>query len=161
MLNVNTKGPADPVWVELAAGARIQLKPATALAFAAGRALAQVAVLAGADGAEAGAAFTIGFAAWGAIAWEGVGDEAGEPLELTRDNVKALLEQSQAAYDAVDQHYVIPALEAEAEKNGSSPLLAGTSPAGAKTKKTTARSPGAAGTTAAPAPKSAPSAHTS
>lgn len=152
MLTLKTR---EPKWVTLTApgaepSARLLLKPYSSLGIAYARRKVSDAINAGVDPLEAAETLTIHLGAWAALEWEGVGDEAGEPLERTKENVAAILEQDVTAYDAVDREYVIPALLEEQEKNASSPLLDGTSPAGAvKSKKTKRpRSRGAGGTTA-------------
>lgn len=167
MLKIETK--RDPVWVDLPSGARIQFKPLGTAGMAAARAaVAPAALLVGApgeregqlvfapeDSAALGVGVTIAAARWGALVWEGVGDAEGQPLELTADNVQALLEQDQASFDAVDAGYVRPYLQRASEKNVSSPARPGGSRASGKTRRKAA-APGAGGTTARPAGKTAP-----
>ncbi|MDP3853152.1 hypothetical protein [Phenylobacterium sp.] len=165
---LTVKKNREPVWIVLTLPdapepSRLLLKPWTSLGIGAGREELERAIAAGATVGEANVAFSIGMAVWAALAWEGVGDEEGDPLDITPDGVRELLEQNQGAYDAVDRKYVVPAFLEEHEKNGSSPLPRGTSPAGALTlKKTKARkSRGAAGTTVKRAARPAPPAPTS
>lgn len=60
------------------------------------------------------------------LEWEGVGDEAGEPLPVTPAAVDALMELF-PVFEFWQLHYVQPALTLDAEKNGSGPLPTGTS----------------------------------
>ena len=155
MITVNT-GPRAPVRVELEGGAWIEFKPWSTFGHVAGQQAALTALTAGEDPGVATVGYTIALARWGALAWAGVGDETGAPLELTADNVEALLSQSPDAYRRVDQGYAWPALQEELEKNGSAPAPAGGSPARARGS--------AAGTTAKPAKgraRTAPSSRTS
>lgn len=146
MLKLDTQ-PRPPVRIALPDGAHIDFKPLTTSGLAAGRAMARDVVVAGGAGAVAGVSFSIACARWGAVAWDGVGDEAGEPLELTPDNVQLLLEQNEAAFDAVEKDYIWPALGLETEKNGSAPARVGTSRARRKTTPA-GKARGAAGPTA-------------
>lgn len=146
MLKLDTQ-PRPPVRVDLPGGAHIDFKPLATAGLMAGRATARDVVQAGGEAVVAGVGFTVAAARWGALAWEGVGDEAGKPLELTPDNVQLLLEQSEVAFHAVQLQYVAPALAREAEKNGSAPARVGTSRAPRKTSRK-GKAPSAAGSTA-------------
>lgn len=64
-------------------------------------------------------------------AWEGVGDQAGKPLPVTREAIDALLEVV-TVFEAWQVKVVQPAVLALEEKNGSAPSLNGIS-AGART----------------------------
>jgi hypothetical protein len=129
----------------------------------AGRRAAGVVVEAGGDSADASVAFTVALAAWGALSWEGVGDEDGQPLELTQESLELLMTEVPEAYRAIDQGFVIPILTRDAEKNVSAPLPVGGTPAAgarktkaaAKAKKTTSAKRGAGATSARRAPVSA------
>jgi hypothetical protein len=135
----------------------------------AGRRAAGVVVEAGGDAADASVAFTVALAAWGALSWEGVGDEDGQLLELTPQSLEMLMTEVPEAYRAIDQGFVIPILTRDAEKNVSAPLPAGAMPAAGARKTTKARTAktatsakrGAAGTSAPRANPSAGSARTS
>lgn len=129
MFRLSTATDAEPFWVDVLDGVRIQFRPAepTPLLLAARRAAGQTRE-AGGSLADAQFAFIAAAAEWGALAWEGVGGETGEePLPLTPESLRALLRQSPKAYDAVDAAYVTPALLMEQEKNASSPSPNGTS----------------------------------
>jgi hypothetical protein len=85
------------------------------------------------------AAFTRRMARWGILEWEGIGDADGKPVDVTPENIDALLEHWQV-FDAIDGKYVLPALIQDAEKNGSSLSPNGTS-AGATATARRARKP--------------------
>lgn len=145
---LHLSAPAASVVVEPLPGLKITFRPLASVGLVVARAAAGHAALAGGTDAEAGFAFTVAAAAWGAISWEGVaGELSDEPLPCTREAVEALLCDSLQVYDAVDTLYVLPALQKEAEKNGSSP-----SPNGAST---------GVGSTAQTASSAAPSARKS
>jgi len=119
----------EPVWIDIVPGVRVQLRPWSTPVLAAGQAAASAAVAAGHSADVGVVAFTMGVARYAALAWEGVGDEAGEPLDLTPAALQLLLEQSPEAFRAIDRDYVTPSLERSAEKNASAPSPDGTSPA--------------------------------
>ncbi|WP_296167981.1 hypothetical protein [uncultured Brevundimonas sp.] len=146
-------------WKDLAPGVRVLLKPADAVMLLAGRRAAgevhkiaadliaaDLAPNGGSVQADAEFAFTVGCLVWGALDWEGVGDQDGEPLPMTEANLTLLLRQSLDIFDKFDREYVVPILVRDAEKNVSSPSLNGTS--------------AAAKTTAVPVPAPAESAPT-
>lgn len=141
MLKVRSGRP--DIVVDLPDGASITFRASrpTPGVIAGRRAYASV-ISGGGDDAEAAAAFTIGLATWGAISWEGIGDEAGEPLALTPENLDLLLSEEPEAYSRIDRKFVTPILEREAEKNGSAPSPAGGTPvAGALNPTTTSLEP--------------------
>lgn len=126
MLKVQT-APREPVIVPLepvpegqAARdvAHIAFRPWGTHALATAQAAAAAMLEAGHSAEIAGVAFTIAAARWGAISWEGIGDDAGEPIELSPAAVELVLSNSPEVYRAVDGEYVVPALLREAEKNG-------------------------------------------
>lgn len=107
----------DPYWLDLAGGARLQMKPVTVAAIIAARSAAAEAMKAdGADVATGSAAFTRSLARWGIVGWEGIGDAAGKPVDPSPDTIDALLEIWQA-YEMIDRLYVTPALIGADEKN--------------------------------------------
>lgn len=121
------------VRVPLGSGAFITFKAAGSAGVVAAQAAYALAIKSGAEDADAQVAFTAGMAQWGALSWEGVGDEDGAPLELTSERLDLLLTQNPHAFEAIDRDYVMPALGRDAEKNESAPSLAGDTPAGAQT----------------------------
>ncbi len=117
MLKLNP-AKATPFWIDITGGARVQVKPVTVVAIIAARQAAADAIkTTGEDAAMGIAAFTRSIARWGIVAWEGIGDADGEPVDLTPENIDALLEVL-PAFDAIDRLYVLPALVGANEKNG-------------------------------------------
>jgi hypothetical protein len=117
---------------------------------------AQVALLAGNDDEAtngdligvANVAFTKALARWAINAWDGIGDNDGNAIEPTPDNIDAALDVF-PIYQAFDNLYSTPALLGLDEKNASAPSPDGNT--GAKT---------ADGTSAATAKSSAETALT-
>ncbi len=158
MLRIRTARP--DIRVALSDGASILFrsdKPSAGVAAA--RRAAGLMIEAGGDDADASVAFTVALAQWGALSWDGVGDEAGQPLELTPESLELLMTQMPDAYRRIDHGFVIEILSRDAEKNGSAPSPVGGTPAGARMAKSKKR--GAAGTSARPARASAKSARPS
>jgi hypothetical protein len=109
--------PREQHWITLAAGVRLQVRPATtALVMAARHAAAKVA---GTDIAAAGertATLITELAKLAVIAWEGVADENGQPAPVTPDGVAALMEHWLLA-DAFEREYLAGLYALESEKN--------------------------------------------
>lgn len=117
MLKLNSATSA-PFWIDITGGARVQVKPVTVAAIIAARQAAADAIKANGEDAAFGiAAFTRSLARSGIVAWEGIGDADGKPVDPSPDNIEALLEVL-PAFDAIDRHYVVPALIGSHEKNG-------------------------------------------
>lgn len=72
------------------------------------------------------------FAQLGIVAWEGVGDADGKPIEPTPAAILAYMSDWRV-WDAVNRLYVQPALTGADEKNASAPSRNGTSGAGKNT----------------------------
>lgn len=107
-----------PFWIDIAGGARAQVKPVTVAAIIAARQAAADAIKPNGEEAAFGiAAFTRSLARWGIVAWEGIGDADGKPVDPSPEYIDALLEVL-PAFDAIDRHYVVPALIGSQEKNG-------------------------------------------
>lgn len=107
-----------PFWIDIAGGARVQVKPVTVAAIIAARQAAADALKAAGDDATIGiAAFTRSLARWGIVAWDGIGDADGKPVDPSPEYIDALLEVL-PAFDAIDRLYVVPALIGSQEKNG-------------------------------------------
>lgn len=159
MFRLAAANDADPMWIEVLPGVRVQFRTPepTPLLLAARRAAGMVRE-AGGTLADAEFAFTAAAACWGALAWEGVGaqpaegeDPCDEPLPLTPDSLTALMRQSPTAYGAIDADYVTPAILLEQEKNASSPspngtlegakAIAGNAPASARPARTAKTKP--------------------
>jgi hypothetical protein len=109
----------EPFWLDLLPGVRIQFRPVSVAAMLLARAAAGEVLRSGGEDAttKAGEAFTKSLARSGIIAWEGIGDAGGQPVEPTPERVDQLLELW-LAFDAIDRLYVGPAIVQEAEKNG-------------------------------------------
>ncbi len=135
--------PQDLMTVELPGEAKLFLRPWASGAGVAGQIAMHRALEAGAEEPDANVAFTAGVVGWAAVAWEGVGDAAGEPLPLSRGLVERMVTQDAKVFRLVDQLYVLPGLASDAEKNGSALSLAGAGPAGAPTKSSARRGAGA------------------
>lgn len=150
MLQITT-AVREPVRVDLPGGGHILFKPPSTTGKAVARRAAMAAVIAGEDVAVANVAFSVALARWGAISWEGIGDQDGAPLPLTGDNVELLLEQSPSTFDAVTDVYTKAVLELETEKNVSAPGPIGTSPGSAAKKVAKARASRGEAATTAPA----------
>ncbi|ARP98198.1 hypothetical protein [Pseudorhodoplanes sinuspersici] len=108
----------EPFWLNLLPGVRVQFRPITVAAILLARTAAADVLRAGGDDAmvKAGCAFTRSLAHSGIVAWEGIGDADGNPVEPTKETIDAAVEVW-ALFDAVDRLYVGPALLQDAEKN--------------------------------------------
>lgn len=110
----------SPFWLDLLPGVRVQVRPVSVSAMLLARAAAgEVLKNAGEqeDGTiKAGEAFTRSLARSGIVAWDGIGDAEGQPVEPTPERIEQLLELW-PAFDAMDRLYVGPALIQDAEKN--------------------------------------------
>lgn len=158
MLKIQSGGRDIPV--SLPGGASIVFRTAKPTAgMVAARRAAGLIIEAGGDAADASVAFTVALATWGAVSWEGIGDDAGEILPLTPENLELLMTEVPEAYRLIDQGFVIPILNRDAEKNASAPSPVGGTPAGARTAKS--RKAGAGATSARRVKASAKSAPTS
>ena len=119
----------ETFWLDLLPGVRVQVRPITVASMLVARE-AVGKVLTGKDQEDvtvrAGMALVREVSRRGIVAWEGIGDAAGNPIPVTPENIDALLEVW-PAYDALDADYVTPALVREQEGNGFSNGPAGTS----------------------------------
>ncbi len=108
----------EPFWLNILPGVRIQFRPVTVAAMLIARGAASEALRAGGERAtiEAGAAFTRALTHAGIVAWEGIGDASGKPIDPGRSSIEQLLELW-SAFDAIDRLYVGPALMRLDEKN--------------------------------------------
>lgn len=147
MLDVTqAPAPAAPKWLtllpDLDPPVRVQVRAATRADRMAARAAGGAATRLSEDGFEGHVTYVMTLAQRVILAWEGVGDAAGQPVEPTRDEVIVDPESGQlqdivpgtisnlmngvdAAYEAFERQYVTPLLIAEqaaqAEKKGSLP----------------------------------------
>lgn len=134
-----------PEWKDVLPGVRIQFAPLSKRAWRAAR-RAAAAVLGKEEaglsddelGEEAGDAFSLALIAPAIVAWEGVGDAAGDPVEPTPDMVRLFLSDPRR-FEACDNAYVLPIALERAEGNAFAGSPSGTS-AQATPAKTTASS---------------------
>lgn len=135
--------PAEPAWLtllpDLDPPVEVQVKPASRADRMAARWEARSVGRATGDGAEGHVAYVMALAQRAIIAWKGVGDAAGAPVEPTRDKVitdpetgavaevipgtiSNLMNADVGAYEAFELLYAAPILIAEqsaaAEKKG-------------------------------------------
>jgi hypothetical protein len=107
----------EPHWITLAAGVRLQVRPATtALVMSARHAASKVA---GTDTAAAGertATLITELAKLAVLAWEGVADDKGKPAAVTPEGVTALMEHWLLA-DAFEREYLAGLYALDSEKN--------------------------------------------
>ena len=134
----------EPRWLDLGHGVRLQVGPLTTSLMAAARSDPAVTDLPeGASNETIAVAMAKALARLVVLDWEGVGDEAGEPVPVTPDGIDALLDIL-PLFEAFQLRYVSKGLLLEEEKNASA-----VSPSGASAGATS---------TADPAPAPAPSA---
>jgi len=134
----------EPRWLDLGHGVRLHVGPLTTSLMAAARSDPSVTTLPeGASNETIAVAMAKALARLVVLDWEGVGDEAGEPVPGTPDGIDALLDIL-PLFEAFQLRYVSKGLLLEQEKNASAPSPNGTS--------------AAATGTADPVPASAPSA---
>ncbi len=124
MLKLSTTS-RDPFWLDILPGVRIQFRPISVADMLVARAAAAESLGAKVEGdlaldrsttVAAGAAFTRSLALSGIVAWEGVGDAGGKPIDPNPVAISQLLEVW-PAFDAIDRLYVGPALTRLDEKN--------------------------------------------
>lgn len=134
----------EPEWHELipAKGKQpavsVQFAPATrAMKRRAAAAMRAVLDQAGADDAtatvEALDAFSRALLREGIMAWKGIGGADGKPIPVTPDNVEMFLAEDRL-FAPADLVYVVPILNRDREKNGSSASRSGTGKAGTRGK---------------------------
>jgi len=152
----------DPRWVELAPGVRVQLRPLTTALMVATRKDPAVAALPepafestipfatedaemhladapsyGADEVseeERALIFAKALARRAILAWEGVGDAEGNPVDPSPAHIDALLD-IWPIFEAFQLRYVSKGLLLEQEKNASAPLPTGSSAGASDTAK--------------------------
>jgi hypothetical protein len=112
---------STPRWHDLAPGVRVQLRPlATALMVATRSDPAVEAVPAEASDEERAVAFAKALARRAVLAWEGVGDPDGNPIDPSPDAIDAALDLW-PIFEAFQLTYVSKGLLLDAEKNVSAP----------------------------------------
>ena len=136
--------PAEPYWFDLPRGVRVQIKPVTTAVMAAAQAAASRRLGAAKAGAGDGGidpdmakglafAFLVkALARHAVVAWEGVGDKHGAPLNPTPDNIERLMNLDDMAAAFWDRA-TSPVAAVTAEGNGCGPAPSGTSDAGPST----------------------------
>lgn len=104
----------EPYWLDLGHGVRVHVQPCTTALVMAARSTMLAAPAAGPG--ERTAALLRALARLAIQQWEGVGDENGEPAELTGPGVDALMDLWPIA-EAFERLYFAPALLLDEEKN--------------------------------------------
>ncbi len=124
MLKLSTPS-RDPFWLDILAGVRVQFRPISVADMLVARAVTAESLGTKVEGdlaldrsttVAAGAAFTRSLALSGIVAWEGIGDAGGKPIDPNPTAINQLLEVW-PAFDAIDRLYVGPALTRLDEKN--------------------------------------------
>lgn len=117
-------------WCEILPGVRVEFEPITIKGVRAARKAAAAALGVDPDDIEeAGDQLTRELLRRGIRAWDGVGDDGGEPLPVTAETVTMALDDP-TFFQAADQAYVLPYVMRGAEKNASSDSPNGTGGAG-------------------------------
>ena len=117
----------EPQWLDLGHSVRLLLLPLTTALMVATRADPAVQALdADASNDSRAAVFAAALARRAIVNWDGVGDEAGNVLEISLDGIDALL-SLWPIFEAFNLHYVSRGMLLDKEKNGSAPLPTGTS----------------------------------
>lgn len=135
----------EPRWEDVADDIRIRFRHGPTQALNAARRLIRQAQQAHAEAVQAGESvpepdtdflYVLGAAAWGAVAWEGVGEpgssdtaEGGTVADLTLDALARLLSDRPDVFGRVTSIYVDPLVSLVAEKKGSGPSPNGISAA--------------------------------
>ena len=110
-----------PRWHDLAAGVRVQLRPLTTALMVSTRSDPAVeAVPEEASDEERAVAFAKALARRAVLAWEGIGDAAGNAIDPSHAAIDALLDLW-PLFEAFQRDYVSKALLLDAEKNASAP----------------------------------------
>ena len=116
-----------PRWHDLAPGVRAQLRPLTTALMVATRSDPAVeAVPNEASDEERAVAFAKALARRAVLAWEGIGDADGKPIDPSPEAIDALLDVW-PIFEAFQLTYVSKGLLLEQEKNASAPLPSGSS----------------------------------
>lgn len=129
---INLMNLTQPVWVSLGHGVRVRCHPFTSALMLAVRAdyRREIGALPLGENPPAaedlGLRFNMTVARRAIFDWEGVGGEDDKPLPCTQEGIEALMGLFQFL-KAFELAYVNPRMELDAEKNGSSPVLNGTS----------------------------------
>jgi len=117
----------EPRWLDLGHDVRLRVAPLTTSLMAAARSDPSVTSLPeGASNEIIAVTMAKALARLVVLDWEGVGDEAGEPVPVTPQGIDALLDIL-PLFEAFQLRYVSKGLLLEEEKNGSAPSASGTS----------------------------------
>ena len=131
---------ATPQWLDLAPGLRLLVDPLTTALMVSARADAAIEAMPDtATNEDLALAMAKAVARRAVLDWEGVGDDAGQPVAVTPDGIDVLLE-IWPVFEAFQTQYVARGLILDAEKNASAPLPTGPS-AGATATARPARDP--------------------
>ena len=111
------KPRTEPLWIDFVPGARLQIAPIGTIDILTAREAAAAVYRADREAetkdpavqVAATVAMTTAFARRVIRAWEGIGDEDGEPIDVTPEAVDRLMEVH-AAYDAFDSRVLTPVL---------------------------------------------------
>ena len=125
MIRLNLK--REPRWLDLGHGVRLRVGPLTTALMAAARSDPAVTGLPeGASNETIAVAMAKALARLVVLDWQGVGDNAGNPVPVTPEGIEALLDIL-PLFEAFQLRYVATGLLLEAEKNASAPSPNGTS----------------------------------
>ena len=113
----------DPYWIDMPFEVRVQVRPiSTSLMLEMNRDPAvQDAKNEDAKTETMGVAMVLSMARLAIIAWEGVTDDTGQPVEVTPENINALMDVFQI-FQSFQTAYALPALELGQEGNALPPL---------------------------------------
>jgi len=116
-----------PQWLDLAPGLRLLVGPLTTALMVSARAdMAIEALPETASNEELALAMAKAVARRAILGWEGVGDDKGDPVQVTPEGIEALLE-IWPVFEAFQTGYVAKGLILDAEKNVSAPSPSGPS----------------------------------
>lgn len=125
MLKLNLSN--EPTWLDLSHGVRNHLLPLTTALMVAARNDPAISDLGESAGDEESAlVFAKALGRLAITDWEGVGDENGDPVDVSPEGIDALLDVW-PLFEAFQTEYVAGGLLLDAEKNVSSPLPNGPS----------------------------------
>ena len=118
---------AVPAWLTLAPGLRLQVAPLTTALMVSARADPAIEALPEtATQEELALAMAKAVARRAVLDWEGVGDDAGDPVPVSPEGIDAMLE-IWPVFEAFQTQYVAKGLILDAEKNVSAPSPTGPS----------------------------------
>jgi len=118
---------ATPAWLTLAPGLRLHVAPLTTALMVSARADPTIEAMPDtATPEELALAMAKAVARRAILDWEGVGDDAGNPMPVTPAGIDALLEVW-PIFEAFQTRYIARGLILDAEKNVSAPLPSGPS----------------------------------